>query len=69
MSTDVQIRLTRKEFETLLIMAGMALGTAIKLGDTRLMVAFLKVANAINRDNPNWIHYEIPEHAGTIPSK
>jgi len=68
MSSDVTITLTRDEFQSLLIMAGVAMGASIKLGDARLMVSFLKLANAINRDNPNWVHYEIPDDAN-LPVK
>jgi hypothetical protein len=68
MSTDVQIRLTRDEFDALLVMSGMALAMALQQGDRAMMASFLKLANAINRDNPNWKPYEIPENAG-LPSK
>ena len=57
---DVKINLTRDEFEALLIMMGMAMGTAVKMGNVSMMVSFLKIANAVNRDNPNWHQYEIP---------
>ena len=56
----VNISLTRDEFEALLIMCGYATAAAMKQ-DTKMGYAFLALVNTINRDNPKWIPYEIPQ--------
>lgn len=55
------IELTDDEFDTLLLMCGYAAGAASNHDDRRLANGFLRIANAINRNNPQWIPYEIPE--------
>lgn len=59
--SDVKIALTREEYETLLLAVGYATGAALRDNDRKLMRAFLLLANAVNRDNPNWKPYEVPE--------
>jgi hypothetical protein len=54
------IELTHDEFDTLLLMCGYAAGAAFDKGDRRLCNGFITLANAINRDNPRWIPYQIP---------
>lgn len=58
---DLKLELTQKEFDLLLVLAGMATGLAFKNGMTKLAYSFLDLANRINEGNPNYHPYEIPE--------
>lgn len=53
------IELTDDEFENLILMCGYAAGVALKSGDRRQLESFLRTVNAVNRDNPRWIPYEV----------
>lgn len=55
------IRLSESEFTTLLLMMGYATGAASKESDKGLGLSFLRIANAVNRDNPDWTPYELAE--------
>jgi hypothetical protein len=66
---SMQIELTEGQFQTLLLMAGYATGTAFKEGDRPLAYRFIQLCNEINKDNPNYEPYETPAifgggHAG-----
>ena len=58
---DVEIKLTRGDYEQLLIVLGYATGAAWSSGNPGFSYAILRLANVINRDNPNWIPYQIPD--------
>ena len=58
--TQHLISLTKDEYESLILALGYATGAAMKTGETNMQRAFLKLANAINRDNSSWVPYEIP---------
>lgn len=58
----LKFTLSRDDFETLLLMAGYAVGAAVKDRERRLAVRFLRLTNTINKDNPNYIPYEVPEN-------
>ena len=49
------------QYDSLLLMLGYATCAAMKEGNRRLAYSFVKLANAINRDNPRWRPYEIPD--------
>jgi hypothetical protein len=53
------IELTEDEFDMLLICIGYAIGAALK-DDEKLGYSFVRVANAVCRDRPNFTPYEIP---------
>lgn len=57
----VTIELTKDELDSLTICMGYALGAATERKNKRLFNSFLRVANAVHRNNPNWTPYEIPE--------
>jgi hypothetical protein len=59
----MKIELTDDEFSTLLLMCGYAAGAASSHDNKRLAYGFLRVANAINRNNPSWTPYEIPKES------
>jgi hypothetical protein len=62
MQTDkVMIELTRDEMDSLTICMGYALGAATQIQDQYLGHSFLRIANAVHRNNPNWTPYEVPE--------
>jgi len=52
--------LSREDYQTLLLALGMAAGTASREGDDRLFRAFTRLANTVNKDNPDWTPYEVP---------
>jgi hypothetical protein len=60
----MQIDLTDDEFTRLLILMGYATGAASASLDPSaplLIPHFLRLANAVNRNNPRWTPYVIPE--------
>jgi hypothetical protein len=62
MQTDkVTIELTKDEMDSLTISLGYALGAATERQDQQLGHSFLRIANAVHRNNPNWTPYEVPE--------
>jgi hypothetical protein len=52
--------LTRDQYETLLLALGTAAGAAHSQKQNELFIAFLRLANEINKNNPNWQPYELP---------
>jgi hypothetical protein len=60
------IELSDQDFKTLLLCLGYASGAAFKQHDDRAAKSFLQLANAINRDHPNWTPYVI-EPSFTCP--
>jgi hypothetical protein len=57
----VTIELSRDEMDSLTICLGYALGAAVDHEDRKLGDSFLRIANAVHRNNPNWTPYEVPE--------
>jgi hypothetical protein len=57
---EIVVTLSQHEFNGLLIVMGYAAGAAFR-EDKRLAWSFLELANRVNRDNPHWTPYEIPE--------
>ncbi len=55
------IDLSSEEFDMLLLALGYATGAAHKENEKRLMYSFVRLTNAVNRDNPNYIPYQVPE--------
>lgn len=56
----MRIELDRADFEMLMLALGFAAGAAHKADDMKLFWEFIKLANAINKDNPNFRPYAIP---------
>jgi hypothetical protein len=56
--------LTRDEFETLLLALGYATGAALARKERSLSLNFIRLMNALNRDNPDYVPYEIPSDRG-----
>jgi hypothetical protein len=52
--------LTRHDYETLLIALGYAAGAAHGRKEEKLFIAFLRLTNEINKNNPNYQPYELP---------
>jgi hypothetical protein len=52
--------LTRDQYETLLLALGLAAGAAHGQGNEKLFIGLLRLANEINKNNPNWQPYELP---------
>jgi len=44
-----------------MLLKGAAATAAAMKQDTKMGYAFLALVNTINRDNPKWIPYEIPQ--------
>jgi hypothetical protein len=57
---DVMITLTLNEYQWLLLMLGYATAKA-REKDIALSYRFLELANAVGRNNPHWVPYQIPE--------
>jgi hypothetical protein len=62
----VKLELSEADYDGLLMMLGYAIGAAMR-DDMTTAYAFLRLANRINKDNPNWTPYADPEEleAGT----
>jgi hypothetical protein len=56
----MQIDLNGDEFDVLLIALGYATG-AVSKDNPGLADSFMRIANAVNRNNPLWTPYEVPE--------
>jgi hypothetical protein len=52
--------LNEEEFDMLLILMGYAIGAALE-ADEKLGYSFVRLANTVCRDRPNFTPYEIPE--------
>ena len=57
----MQIDLTQEEFDTLLLILRMATAAALRQGDRKLAYHFRALSNKINKDNPVYVPYSIPE--------
>ena len=55
------ITLSDDGFDSLLLMLGYAAGSANKDGNTALFCTFVRLANEVNKDNPRWTPYEVPD--------
>jgi hypothetical protein len=58
---SVIIKLRHSEYETLLVVLGYALGSAVQNQEPQLADVMLKLSNAINEGNPNWRRYATSE--------
>jgi hypothetical protein len=58
---EVEIHLTRDEFDLLLLCMGIALGATIGSGVWLRKNSVLRLVNRINEGNPQYIPYEISE--------
>jgi hypothetical protein len=56
----VTITLTNEQYEVLILALGFAADGA---KDSRLFAAFIRLANAVNEGNPNWVPYEVEVEA------
>jgi hypothetical protein len=57
-SEGVRVDLTRDEFDKLLVALGIATGALSRIGDTIWLV---KLINAVNDGNPDFVPYEVNE--------
>lgn len=57
----MKIDLTDDELNSLTIMLGYAMGAATQRGDELLARSFLRLANAVHRNNPRWQRYNIED--------
>lgn len=58
MTETIKIELSRTEFDLLLLALGLAAGT---VKDHKLFNNLLRLANAVNKNNPAWTPYEVPK--------
>jgi hypothetical protein len=58
---DITFTLTFDEFQCLLLSMGFAFGSAMQQNDPRLAYSFLHIANQVNKSNPHWKPYVIPD--------
>lgn len=59
----MHVQLSEEDFQHLLRALGMALYVAINQQDRPLMAQILRLSNEVNKNNPNWTPYEVPnEH-------
>lgn len=66
---SVTFTLSESDYDRLLIMMGYAVGAAIQQ-DRKLAHSFIELVNIVNKDNPNFIPYELPKgpHENQPPS-
>jgi hypothetical protein len=57
----VLLELTEEEWSQLLVMMGYAAGSAHRDGDHVMRDHFLRLSNAVNRNNPRWTPYVLDE--------
>jgi hypothetical protein len=57
---DVTFTLAQGEYEILLIMMGYAANAAFRNREGSLGCMFIRVANKVNENNPNWVPYQMP---------
>lgn len=57
---EYSFTLTRQQYETLLLMLGFATGAAHAQNNQSMAGSFLRLANEINKNNPDWTAYEVP---------
>jgi hypothetical protein len=55
------ITLSEDEYVSLLLAIGYATGAASLRGDGGYVGRLFRLANAVNRDNPAWTPYQVPE--------
>jgi hypothetical protein len=53
----MNFQLSQEEFDLLLLALGIAIGTCYKDGNRALAHDILRLANAVNKDNPHWKPY------------
>jgi hypothetical protein len=59
-TVSLSLTLTQEEFDGLIMLMGMAMGTATKEGMSKLSYACLRLANKINEGNPRWTPHWTP---------
>ena len=55
------VELTEEEDELLTQALGIATAAALRNKNHKLATAFLNLANAVHRNNPNWTSYVVPK--------
>lgn len=58
---EVVIRISTDDYDRLLILMGFAVGAAYEQ-DRGMAYRFLDLVNRVNKGNPKFIPYEIPQH-------
>jgi hypothetical protein len=61
MPVDSAITLTSDEVDMLNIALGFAIGAAFRDGNRHLAYGFVALANNINKDDPDYVPYKIPQ--------
>jgi hypothetical protein len=61
LDTDKVFRLSDDDYHMLLLALGYATGAAREQNRPCLARSFIRVANAITRDNPNWKPFEVAD--------
>lgn len=64
---EITIKLDRNDYYMLLAMMGYATGAAHRDGNESLADSFVRLANAVNKDNPDWRPYAVPPESITCP--
>jgi hypothetical protein len=59
----MKIELSQEEHQLLILALGMASGVALRDGDAPLFRALQRLANTVNKDNPNWKPYAVQEES------
>lgn len=67
MADEFVVRLSSDEHHLLVIALGLATGTAMRGNNRALAYRLVELANAVNRDNPRWTPYCMPQ-IGDAPS-
>jgi len=57
----VRLEMTRDEYNGVLLMLGRLAGSESRNGDKQLFWEAIAFVNRLNRTNPNFTQYEIPE--------
>jgi len=63
----ITITLTRDEFDLFMLLMGEATGSAMRQGNGARVCSYLGLANSVNKDNPRWIPYQIPDEKNQAP--
>jgi hypothetical protein len=62
----IVIELTQDEFENLLVALGVATHSFMRQHDEQGTCRVMRLANAVNRNNPNWTPLQVPERRGMV---
>jgi hypothetical protein len=63
------IELSEEQFVELVGLLGGAMGAAVEAGDSREALSAMRLMNAVNRDNPSWIPYEVDKYEKEIEQR